>query len=72
MRICVIRTIFWVAARSDADSIQPWLDVAARPKASPSLLRITLNITVPAARILRPVQREAIAHEPSAQIDTTN
>ena len=47
MRICVVRTIGRAAARSDTDSIQPRLDIAARPHPSPGMLGFTLNRVVP-------------------------
>lgn len=64
MSIGIIRAARWSAARADADPVQPRLDVAALPHSAPGSLSIPLRRIVSALRIFRPVQGEAIPHQP--------
>jgi hypothetical protein len=64
----VVGAINWPPTASDADSIQPRLDVAARPHAPTCVLGIALDRVEFSLRIFRPVNCETVAHQPFAEI----
>ena len=72
MSVRIVRTIGGPPTGTDADPVQPRLDVAALPYSAPCLLGFALNATVPAPRVLRPIQCKAIPNEPFAEIGTAD
>src|ERR1700687_1127950 len=72
MSVRVIRTVGRATVRLDARTIQPRLDVAARPYPAPGMLRIARGSSVLALGILRPAERKSTAAEPFSQIGTTH
>src|SRR6516162_6489242 len=72
MRVRVVRTSGRLAARSDAGPIEPRRDVAARPHAAPGMLGLSLDFIVHASRVIWPVERETVAHEPLAKVSAVN
>jgi hypothetical protein len=68
MRVGVIRTGPRLSARSNAGAIEPWFDVTALPDSPTGALGVTLSRIISAFRVLRPVQRQALAHKPFAEI----
>ena len=72
MGVGVVRAVGRSAAHSDARPIQPWFDVAALPDSLTQALGVALGLTVLAFGVLRPIQREAVAHEPFAKICATD
>jgi hypothetical protein len=72
MRVRVIRTIRRAPTRPDAGAIEPRLHVTPRPHPAPGALRIALGRIISASRILRPIERETVAHKPFAEIGAAN
>ena len=72
MSIPIIRAIGWLTTGANADPVKPRLDVAAFPHSAPSLLSFALNRVVSSMRVLRPIHRQAIPHEPFAKIGTAD
>jgi len=68
MRVGVIRTGGRLSVRTDAGTIEPRLDVTSFPDSPAGALGITLSFAISALRVLRPVQRQALAHKPFAEI----
>ena len=61
-----------MAAEPYARPIQPWLDITAFPDSMARALGISLSLAVFAFGVLRPIQCEAVAHEPFAKICAAN
>ena len=70
MRVRVIRTVGWASVGANAGTIEPRFDVAAFPDAATRTLRIVLSAFVSSFRKKRPVEREAAANKPLAEIGT--
>ena len=68
MRVGVIRTGGRLSVRTDAGAIEPRLDVTYFPDSLAGALGIALSFAISALRVLRPVQRQALAHKPFAEI----
>src|SRR5262244_386880 len=68
MRVGVIGTGGRLSIRTDAGAIKPRLDVATLPDSPAGALGITLSFAISALRVLRPIQRQALAHKPFAEI----
>ena len=72
MRVRVIPTSGRSATGSDADAVQPRLNVAARPYAAPGKFGLMLNRAVHAFRVIRPIERETVADEPLAKVSAVH
>jgi hypothetical protein len=72
MRVGVIRTGGWLSIRTDAGAIEPRLDVTALPDSPAGSFGVALGATVSAFRVLRPIQRQALAHKPITEIGASN
>src|SRR5882724_946486 len=70
--ICVVRTVTRPSTLLDTRAKQPRLNVAARPHTSPGVLGVVLRLTVLLFRILRPIQREPVAHKPFRKVHAIN
>src|SRR6516225_7621778 len=68
MRVGTIRTGGRPSVRADAGTIEPRLHVTSFPDSSAGALGIALSFAISALRVLRPVQRKALAHKPFAEI----
>jgi hypothetical protein len=68
MRVGIIRTVGGLSVCTNASAIEPWFDVAAFPYSPASAFGIALDAVVLAFRVLRPIQRKAVAHKPFAKI----
>src|SRR5437879_1429631 len=68
MRVGVIRTGGRPSVRTDAGAIEPRLDVASFPDSPAGAFGVALSAVISAFRVLRPIQREAIANQPFAEI----
>jgi hypothetical protein len=68
VNVCVVRTGGRPSARADAGTIKPRLDAAALPNSPVGASGVALNPIISAFRILRPIQRQALAHKPFAEI----
>lgn len=66
--IGVVRAISRSTTSPNAPPVQPRLDVAARPHSAIGLLGILLRCAIPAARILRPIQRKTVPRQPFPKI----
>ena len=72
MCVCIIRTAGRSTTRPDAAAKQPRLHIAARPHPATRTIGLALGGGVLAFRILRPIQRETIAHKPFSDIGTAD
>src|SRR5687767_10350609 len=72
MGICVVRTGGGLSACTAAGAIEPRLDVAALPDAAAGALGVALSAIISAFGVLGPIQRQALAHKPFAEIGATN
>ena len=72
MRVGVVRTGRRLSVRTDAGAIEPRLDVAAFPDSLAGAFGVALSAAISTLRVLRPIQREALAHKPIAKIDATD
>jgi hypothetical protein len=72
MRVGVIRTGARLSIRTDAGAIEPWLDVAAFPDSPAGAFGVALSAIVSAFRVLRPIQRQALAYKPFAEVGGTD
>jgi hypothetical protein len=72
MGVRVVGTISRPSAGSNADTVQPRLDVAAFPYSAAGLLSFELNCSVFAVRIIGPVQGEAVPNKPFPEISAAN
>src|SRR6516162_9450933 len=72
MRVGVIRAGLRLSVRTDAGAIEPRLDVASLPDSAPGALGIALSFAISALRVLGPVQRQALAHKPFAEISAAD
>jgi hypothetical protein len=68
MRVGVVRTVGGLSACADAGSIEPRLDVAALPDSAAGVFGVALSAIISAFGVLEPIQRQALAHEPFAEI----
>ncbi len=72
MGICIVRTGGRLSTCADACTIEPWLDVAALPKSLAGALSLALSFAISALRVLRPIQRKAVAYKPFTEINTSD
>jgi hypothetical protein len=72
MRVGVIRTGRRLSVRTDAGAIEPRLDVASFPDSPAGAFGVALNAVISAFRVLRPIQRKAVANEPFAEVGATD
>jgi hypothetical protein len=72
MRVGVIRTGGRPSIRADATAIEPRLDVASFPDSPARTFGVALSAVISAFRVLRPIQRKAIANQPFAEIGAAN
>lgn len=72
MRVGVIRTGRRLSVRTDAGPIKPRLDVASFPDSPAGAFGVALSAVISAFRVLRPIQRQAIANKPFAEIGAAN
>jgi hypothetical protein len=68
MGICLVRTVGGPSACADAGAIEPRLDVAALPHSAVGVFGVALSATISAFGVLGPIQRQALAHKPFAEI----
>lgn len=68
MGICIVRTGGRLSTCADACSIEPRLHVAALPDTLAGALSLALSFTIPALRVLGPIQRKPVAHKPFPEI----
>ena len=68
MRVGVIRTSRRLSIRTDASAIEPRPDVAALPDSLTRAFGGALSCVILAFRVLRPIQRKAVAHKPFPEI----
>jgi hypothetical protein len=68
MRVGVIRTGGLPSVRTGAGAIEPRLDVASFSDPPASAFGIALNRIISAFRVLRPIERKAIANKPFAEV----
>jgi hypothetical protein len=68
MRVRVVRTAGRLSVCTDAGTIEPWLDVTALPDSLTRAFGFALSRVILALRVLRPIQRKAVTHEPLAEI----
>src|SRR5689334_4245195 len=68
MGICVVRTVGGLSACADAGAIEPRLDVAALPDSAAGMIGVALSAIISALGVLGPIQRQALAHKPFAEI----
>ncbi|MEH2571717.1 hypothetical protein V1272_001052 [Bradyrhizobium sp. AZCC 1708] len=68
MGICVVRTVGGLSACPDAGSIAPRLDIAALPDSAAGMFGVALSATISAFGVLGPIQRQALAQKPFAEI----
>jgi len=71
MGVCVIRTGGRLSIRTDAGAIQPWLDITALPDSPTISFSVALSASVSAFRVLRPIQRQALAYKPFTEVGGT-
>src|SRR6516165_7774144 len=72
MRVSVIRAGGRLSVRTDAGAIEPRLDVTYFPDSLAGALGIALSFAISALRVLGPVQRQALAHKPFAEISAAD
>ena len=72
MGIRIIRAGGWLSIRTDAGTIEPGFDIATLPDSPACALGITLSFAISTLRVLRPVQRQALAHKPFAKISAAD
>ena len=72
MRVGVIRTGRRLSVRTDAGAIKPRLDVASFPDSPAGAFGVALNTIISAFRVLRPIQRKAVANKPFAEVVATD
>ncbi len=68
MGVCVIRAGGRFSVRPDTGAIQPWLDITASPDSPTDALGVLLSPAVSTFRVLKPIQRQAPAYKPFAEI----
>jgi hypothetical protein len=68
MSVGVIRTCGWLSVHSDTGAVEPRLDVAAFPDSQACAFGFALSAVISALRVLGPIQRQALAHKPFAEI----
>ena len=68
MGVCVVRTVGGFSACADAGSIEPRLDVAALPDSAAGVFGVALSAIISAFGVLGPIQRQALAYKPFAEI----
>ena len=71
MRVGVIRTGGLPSVRTGAGAIEPRLDVASFSDPPASAFGIALNRIISAFRVLRPIQRQALAYKPFTEVGGT-
>ena len=72
MGVCVIRAGGRLSVRPDTGAIQPWLDITAPPDSSTDALGVLLSPGISTFGVLRPIQRQAPAYKPFAEIGAIN
>ena len=68
----VVGAINWPPTGSDADPIEPRLDITACPHASTLMLGLPLYKVEFTFRILRPDYRETVTHQPFCEDSSIN
>jgi hypothetical protein len=68
--VCIVRTGGRLSTRADTCTIKPRFDVAALPESLPGELSLALSFVISAPRVLRPIQRKAVAYKPFTEIST--
>ena len=68
MGIRIIRAGGWLSIRTDAGTIEPGFDIATLPDSRAGTFGVALSAGISAFRVLRPIQRETLAHKPFAEI----
>src|SRR5712671_5915253 len=72
MTTSIVRAIPRATVRPNASSIQPRLNIAARPHTAPGMFGVALRRAVLALRILRPVECQSTTNQPVPEIDAVN
>jgi hypothetical protein len=70
--VCIVRTGGRLSTRADTCTIKPRFDVAALPQSLPGELSLALSFVISALRVLRPIQRKAVAYKPFTEIGPCN
>src|SRR6516164_5725509 len=68
MRVCVVRAAGRTSVGANAGSVEPGFNVAALPDAAANTFGVALGGVVSAFGELRPVERQAAADKPFAEI----
>jgi len=68
MRVGVIRTVGRLFVHAYAGAIEPRLDIAVLPDSPAGTFGVALSTIISTVRVLAPIQRQALAHKPFAEI----